>query len=436
MGEIKIILVNHASILIEYKSVKLLTDPWFSGSCFENGWGLLYQNSQALDIAKTATHLWVSHFHGDHFHIETLRQILAINPSITAYGNCSYNFKIDDALKRIGFSNIISLGEKKKVIVNDDFIIERIPTTGIDNMLVIKTSEGTILNYNDCNIPLRTRKYIANKIGQVHVMLNNFNHAGKLISFPLPTVEEIKAQHKENFLENTRPFNPKYVIPFASYHYYKAVESQQQNASLLSLAEILPLQHNIVNAPLGSCISFTNAFENCSIALPKHTLEVNQIELTRYEKQYTLAELQQAALVYIKKIRKGFGIFANKLPDLEIYVSDLNMALTLHMKKGLLPLTMVNPTHIIAHSEALYKWFTQPFGTDSFIVGAHFDITKHEMPIKWQTLLALLTENRLDMVSICKMFFSVSGLRFLWNRKNEITSILLSRKLLSSNQRK
>jgi UDP-MurNAc hydroxylase len=436
MSEIRITLVNHASILIEYKSIKLLTDPWYQGSCFEDGWGLLYNNKDAYKIAKNATHLWVSHFHGDHFHIETLQKIHKENPNIIAYGNRSYNFKIDDALRRIGFENVVSLPEKKQLVVNNDFSMERIPTTGIDNMLVIRTDEGTILNYNDCNIPLRTRKHMAKTIGKVDVMLNNFNHAGKVMAFPFPETTQIKEEQKAFFLNNITPFKPTYVIPFASYHYYKAAESVKQNNSLLGLNDLLPLQQNILNIPIGSSICFTNKFAKNKVITNYESIEKNAIKTSTHVNQYSLEALQQAALNYKQKLRKGFWVFANWLPSLQILVSDLDMVITLNVKNGVFKAAAGTECHIVSHSEAIYKWFTQPFGTDNFIVGAHFEITKHEMPLKWQTLFGLLTENRLDLISIIKMFFSVKGLRFLWNRKNEIISIIFSKKLIASEQRK
>ena len=38
-------LINHSSVLIKHDEIKLLTDPWYNGSAFNNGWSLLYENS-------------------------------------------------------------------------------------------------------------------------------------------------------------------------------------------------------------------------------------------------------------------------------------------------------------------------------------------------------------------------------------------------------
>ena len=42
----KIRLVNHSSIFInnQNKNLGILTDPWYDGFAFNNGWSLLYKN--------------------------------------------------------------------------------------------------------------------------------------------------------------------------------------------------------------------------------------------------------------------------------------------------------------------------------------------------------------------------------------------------------
>ena len=43
----KIKLINHSSILItsQNEKVSILSDPWYDGFAFNNGWSLLYKNS-------------------------------------------------------------------------------------------------------------------------------------------------------------------------------------------------------------------------------------------------------------------------------------------------------------------------------------------------------------------------------------------------------
>ena len=164
--------LNHASLIFTFENgKKLLTDPWFEGYAFEGGWGLKYQNDQALIKVKECNYLWISHFHTDHFHFDTLKCILQINPNINVICNDSYNFKFSNPIRKIGFKNIISFQERKKLKLDANVWIKRYPTTGIDNMLVINDNGTVALNYNDCNIPLKARKIFKEKIGKIDILL-------------------------------------------------------------------------------------------------------------------------------------------------------------------------------------------------------------------------------------------------------------------------
>src|SRR5262249_33159924 len=86
-----------------------------------------------------------------------------------------------------------------------------------------------------------------------------------------------------------------------------------------------------------------------------------------------------------------------------------------------------NEIHIEAHSDALHKWFTKKYGTDSFVVGAHFAIVnKKKIPLVWQIVIGLLIDNKLDLSSLLSMMFKQSGRQFLVNRREEIAGIVLS----------
>ena len=205
--------LNHASVIIRDGSVSLLIDPWLWGTCFDEGWGLRFTNPDALNKTKDCTHVWVSHFHQDHFHRPTLSKILELNPTIQFVGNRSYNFQLDEAARQIGFQNVISLFERKPIDLADQFTITRFPTTGIDNMLLVKTSGGTILNYNDCNIPLFSQKKLKKRFGHIDYLLTNFNHAGKLFIYPYPEPGVIKEKLVKSFSNNYTIFDPDHILP-------------------------------------------------------------------------------------------------------------------------------------------------------------------------------------------------------------------------------
>jgi L-ascorbate metabolism protein UlaG (beta-lactamase superfamily) len=124
----KIEYLNHASVIIKSDEQSLLCDPWFSGRAFAGGWGLQYDNPDALEKAKSCSHLWISHFHGEHLHVPTLKQLAALSPKIIALANDSANFRISEALQRAGFENIVPLYERRKLPLTSDMKVTRYPT--------------------------------------------------------------------------------------------------------------------------------------------------------------------------------------------------------------------------------------------------------------------------------------------------------------------
>lgn len=419
-------LLNHASLIIELGSVKLLTDPWFFGTCFEGGWGQKYNNPECLEAAKDCTHLWISHFHTDHFHFPTLKELVKVNKNIIILGNHSFNFQLDNAVKRAGFKNIVSLGERKKLKLSDDVDITRFPATGIDNMLLIRYKDFQILNYNDCNLPARARKSLAKKMGKTDILLNNYNHAGKLLDFPLPSSDKIKEDLKQNFVESSESFHPQYIIPFASHHYYKAKESQDQNESLMEIDELLPLDKRVLPFGIGETIVFDDKLNITRIPASAE-IKKNPVEIIERKRKYTLEELNEAFAKYSRRMRKAFLDITFWIPDLIIKIEDLDTIVSLNLKKGLRQLDNNTEHHITATSEALFIWFDKLYGIDSFWVGAHFDINQETIfPLRWQLLVGLLTENKLDLRSMIRMVFTPEGIKFLYNRREEITAVLLS----------
>ena len=62
MSKTTIEFINHASVLISSSNINLLSDPWYSGTVFHNGWRLLHevQESKIINILKKTTHIYES----------------------------------------------------------------------------------------------------------------------------------------------------------------------------------------------------------------------------------------------------------------------------------------------------------------------------------------------------------------------------------------
>ena len=418
--------LNHASVIIKSGEQSLLCDPWFSGTAFGGGWGLQYDNPEALQKARECTHLWISHFHPDHLHMPTLKQLAALSPEITALANDSANFRISEALQQAGFKNIVSLYERRQLPLRSDMKVMRYPTAGIDNMLLIETPEGRILNYNDCHLPIGALNLLMRKIGKVDILLNNFNHAIKFIDNPRNSDDEIRSGLKTNYKKVLDAINPMWAIPFASAHYYRTRDTQWQNQSLLQSEDLVELDSRILPLRIGSEVIFDDKLQP-TLSPPSAKISLNTKDIKSETESVPFDAVVNAAADFGKRLRQSLLGLTFWIPELRIRVEEYRRVIRFDVNNQVFAEDEreIDDAHIEAHSSALRQWFTKPYGADSFFIGGHFAVlSKSTTPIKRVLLACSLMEKRLSPRSLAHYLLRPGGIKFLLNRREEIVVTL------------
>jgi L-ascorbate metabolism protein UlaG (beta-lactamase superfamily) len=414
--------LNHASVIIKSGEQSLLCDPWFSGTAFGGGWGLQYDNPEALQKASSCTHLWISHFHPDHLHMPTLKQLAARAPEIKALANDSANFRISEALQHAGFKYIVPLYERRTLPLTSNVKVTRYPTAGIDNMLLIETPEGTILNYNDCHLPIGALKLLMGKIGQVDILLNNFNHAIKFIDNPRKSDDEIRGQLKTNYKKVLDAINPTWAIPFASAHYYRTRDTLWQNQSLLQSEDLVELDARVLPVRIGSEITFDDKLQP-AFSPPSARISLNTQDINLETESVPFDTVVNAAADFGKRLKQSLLGLTFWIPELRIRVEEYGRVIRFDVNKLVFAEDdrEIEDAHIEAHSSALRQWFTKPYGADSFFIGGHFAVlSKSTTPIKRVLLACSLMEKRLSPRSLVHYLLRPAGIKFLLNRREEI----------------
>jgi hypothetical protein len=420
-------LLNHASILLSEGTVSMLTDPWYSGTAFRGAWGLRFDNPTALARAQTATHLWISHFHSDHFHLPTLRALAATRPDLVALANDSANFSLEGPLRAVGFREVRTLPERSAHHLTPGWEVTRFPATGIDNMLVVRVAGLTILNFNDCNLPVRAIRALVRRIGAVEILLINYNHAGKLFGRPSPAA--VKEGQLRRFGTAVEAVCPRWVVPFASAHYYRAPASAEQNLSLLDAEELAGAAPGVVPLRVGDGAAFGRGVEPLR-SMRRPALEPVSPQAIRHDTSLPWEELVAAAERYRIRIGRGFGPLVRWVDRLALHVDDHHRVLVMELARGVWEGAAGTPVDASAHSRSLATWFDKAYGTDDFFVGGDFSMPEGEaVALERLKLLGLLIENRLSPRDIAMMLLSPSGWRFFLNRREEILAILLARKI-------
>jgi L-ascorbate metabolism protein UlaG (beta-lactamase superfamily) len=250
--------VNHASLLLQRYGFRLLTDPWFSGTAFAGAWGLRVENPDAEELAEAATHVWISNQHADHFHPATLSALAARTPNIKVLANDSYNFSMAPRLHALGFRRVIAVPERRWVRLDDDVELLRIPSGGIDNALVIRTPDYTVLNYNDCNLPGSALRGVLRTVGRIDCLCTNYDLASKLLE-PFDA-HAVKDRARDGLRRTIDVVDPAAVIPFASSHYFRSAPTACQNLAFLSpdeLAELSDADPRIVALRVGDSVTLS-----------------------------------------------------------------------------------------------------------------------------------------------------------------------------------
>jgi CMP-N-acetylneuraminate monooxygenase len=176
--DIEVRYLSHASVLIIYKGCKILTDPWFFGPAFSNGWWL--KEPPTLDFKKIIDDVdivYISHNHPDHLHIETLGYIKKNMQIITPKFKSGSTSKL---LKRIGFKNIKLCEFNKVYSVNENFDFSILKSGDF------KDDSGIFFNINNKKILLNVDSNNLNGgIVPKNIDLLLSSYAGGASGFPL-----------------------------------------------------------------------------------------------------------------------------------------------------------------------------------------------------------------------------------------------------------
>lgn len=223
--------LSHASVLIVDGKTKILTDPWFKGPAFCNGWWLREEPKFDYEnLIKDISYIYISHNHPDHLHIETLSKIDKSIPIITPKF-ATNSTKI--LLKRLGFKKIYDLDFNNIFKIKDSDINFTILKSGDfrdDSGIYFEIRNKKILLNVDCN----------NLNGgilpeNIDVLLSSF--AGGASGFPL-CFDDFSWDEKERILDRNRKaiFNMvvqlinktkcKIFVPYAGFFSEKATRDK------------------------------------------------------------------------------------------------------------------------------------------------------------------------------------------------------------------
>ena len=387
--------VNHASVLIRYEKIGILSDPWYSKSVFHNGWRLLYENEKEYidQVLDRTSHIYISHEHPDHFNpgfllTDEIKKKI-IEKRIIFLFQQTKDKRVINFLKQKGFE-VQEFNQKKNKIENL-VEIEIVKHDFYDSSISIKTPDAKILNLNDC--PLRDVediKKFRKKFGTFDVLLTQFSYAAWKGGKKGKIFRENAAKEKlADVYNQSKILNCKKVIPFASFVYFSNELNFYMNDSINTPGRVYKyLTKNsakpIIMKPGEKQILSELEQDKSSLEFWNNKYKLNSAEkkIDLYEKNNSLDDLQKDFKNYQKKIfSKNSKIiiyllnkfsFLGAFQKLNIFLLDNNQNYEYSIFTGLKKIDNVQ-NDISMHSESLSFIFKNEFGFDTLTVNGCFE---------------------------------------------------------------
>jgi UDP-MurNAc hydroxylase len=239
----KVRYIKSATVSVETKGVKILTDPWLTDGEYYGAWYHFPPLEFDEIFFESIDYIYVSHIHPDHFSKATFQKLSRKIPVLIH----SYENKfLKNNIERLGF-NVIELqhntrthlknGVHINILAADNCnpelcakffgcgIIEaKFGSTQIDTISVIDDGIHTVINTNDCPFDLakETLKIVKQQYPKIDLLLVGYGGAG-----PFPQCFNLEQSEKQNAADKKRiqfldlgvkyinELLPSFVMPFA-----------------------------------------------------------------------------------------------------------------------------------------------------------------------------------------------------------------------------
>lgn len=219
----KIEFLNHSCLIVESGKTKILCDPWFTGTAFNNGWRLLYEHSHSINLIEY-DYVWISHEHPDHFSIPTLSQISKSKHFL-------YQKTSDKKVKNWLESKQHCITELEDGVEYnfEEMKLTSFVSDGYDSAaLFIFPNGDKFLNLNDARLELgdtikKIKKHDLSQLQIISIQFSYANWAGNENDNEIPRHQQDLVI--ERIIKVYEAFKPEKILLFASYIYFSHEEN-------------------------------------------------------------------------------------------------------------------------------------------------------------------------------------------------------------------
>jgi UDP-MurNAc hydroxylase len=385
--------VNHASYILETSGAVLMTDPWFAGTVFDNGWGLYSPTTIDECLLRRVSHIWISHEHPDHFSPSTLRSLpQEVRERITVLFQASRDRKVVDHCRELGFGEVRELRANDWIQLSDELRVMCNPWRLGDSYLVADTPAGLVLNVNDCVIRTpREAESILEDLGcrSPQVLLTQYSYANRFGNPDETEVRQAAARAElESVVTQISVLRPKFVVPLASFMWFCHEENGYLNDSMSTATDAVRVIRDRTDSlpvvlypgeswalgdePLPADISATRYDADLAARL-------RGPHLTAVSERVPLDTLIREGRAFADDLRLANGSLRlatferlGRLRPVIVWVADLDRALTLSRHGLALATARADECDIVLNSEALEFLLRYRFGGSTLFSNGRF----------------------------------------------------------------
>ena len=241
--------INHASYLIETEDSLLIVDPWVEGGAFDNGWALLDKSTtneklvEYLAQIDKSKYIWFSHEHSDHFSVPFLKMLKEKKVAASFLFQKTLDGRVAQFIREMGFD--VNESNDKLEVIDSELSIVTFLYAGGDSYSLTMLNDFSILNINDCvvgdeegaeRVLSNYKRYTKN----IDVLLTQFGCASWVGNPDERQLRIESAREKLNRISlQAHKFEPRAVIPFASFVYFSDPENFHTNDSQNTPKDVL-----------------------------------------------------------------------------------------------------------------------------------------------------------------------------------------------------
>lgn len=233
-------IVSHACMSVEAAGKRLVIDPWLIGSVY---WGAWWHCPQPVydDSIFDTDYLYITHWHFDHMHRESLRHFNKRCHILVPKFPVSI---MAEQFRKLGFLHITELPHGESLEMGDGFRITSYQITYQDDSVCFVEADGVVLaDINDAKPMPGTWKQLRETYPAVDFMFRSHSPAWSYPSAyrfdePADAIPVTRETYMEAFRSAASILTPAFAVPFASSVCHPHREVLFENAAMISAFEL------------------------------------------------------------------------------------------------------------------------------------------------------------------------------------------------------